>query len=302
MVKIRFRRTTMRLLGIGLTILVIVLLANCSVYRSLSEVSHEADRLVDQKLVRSTITESQNLPIYTVTRNSPTPLADIAPRLVFVHGTPGDWTIFAKQLADDKVAAQAELVAIDRPGWSNSAIGDYQFLTFEQQAQYLEPLLERWSADRPLILVGHSYGASLVVGLTMRYSKWVDGVVAIAGDLTPEYRKPRWYNHLGASTLIYQLLPRAWKGANDEVMALREEMAALQNNWSDLAVPVWVIQGGKDSLVDKRNADFAKQLTTASTIEVLYGEKFGHLVHVTHPKLVNSLLLDAIKTVSGNKP
>jgi pimeloyl-ACP methyl ester carboxylesterase len=191
------------------------------------------------------------------------------------------------------------MVAIERPGWNRSSFEDYRHLSFAEQGEYLEPLLRQLAQDGPLILVGHSYGASLVVGLSMLYPDIPAATVAIAGDLTPAYREPRWYNRLADTGLVYWLLPTMWKGANDEVLALHDEMAALQDQWQQLETPVWVIQGDKDSLVDKRNAEFAKQLQTAGTVEVLHGEDFGHVVHITHYEMVNQLLYDVIDTVTS---
>ena len=150
-----------------------------------------------------------------------------------------------------------------------------------------------------LYVVGHSFGASLVPRIAMDFPEVVDGVVVIAGDLSDEYPAAHWYNQLADWRAVSWILPGDMKKANREVMALNPSLGKMMPLWSDLHVPVMVIQGEKDGLVDPRHADFAEALQTKDLVKVERFPDAGHLVHLTHSDEVNALLLDFFQSVSG---
>ena len=91
------------------------------------------------------------------------------PAVLFVHGTPGRWGDFVHFLADPQLQRDAYLVSLDRPGWGDSPFAQTpRRVILALQSRSLGPLLERLadaSAGCGVVLVGHSLGGSLVVGL-----------------------------------------------------------------------------------------------------------------------------------------
>ncbi len=66
--------------------------------------------------------------------------------------------------------------------------------------------------------------------------------------------------------------------------------------WKNIMCPVIIIQGGKDSLVDHRNAMFAKQmLTSAPSVEIVYKEGMNHFVPWTNPELIREAILKMLQ-------
>lgn len=98
--------------------------------------------------------------------------AGAGPAVVFVHGLPGTAQDF------DDVAAllpRRHTIAFDRPGFGFSSGG---FHPFAEQLATLHTLLARLHVARP-ILVGHSYGGTLVLAYAARYPDEVRGLVLI---------------------------------------------------------------------------------------------------------------------------
>jgi pimeloyl-ACP methyl ester carboxylesterase len=56
--------------------------------------------------------------------------------------------------------------------------------------------------------------------------------------------------------------------------------------WKEINIPVVVVQGGKDILVDHRNADFAKRMIINAPVEIMYKEDMNHFVPWSDPDLI----------------
>lgn len=213
---------------------------------------------------------------------------------VWVHGTPGSWKDIGKLLIDEGFLSKVLLVSLDRPGWGNSQLKTNPGILpgFDDQTRLMAPLLIRLHQeypDAPLILVGHSWGGSLVPYIASEYPELVDGVIVLAGGLDPALVKPRWYNKAG--TLIYPLLSKSMQGANDEVYALSRQLEGMSNRWASLNMPVIVVQGDKDSLVDPDNALYAEQRLNPANSHVLRLPNQGHLLQIERTDLIARCIL-----------
>ena len=124
------------------------------------------------------------------------------PTIVFVHGAQGSWRSLSRVMDQPELQQRARLVSIDRPGWGGSPLLDKETEgSFTEQVKLIEPLLARLksTADgQPLILVGHSYGASISSYIAYKHPQLVDGLLMASGAIGPELGKPRWYNRAAA--------------------------------------------------------------------------------------------------------
>ncbi|MGN6373050.1 MAG: alpha/beta fold hydrolase [Solirubrobacteraceae bacterium] len=92
--------------------------------------------------------------------------------VLLIHGLPGT--------ADDFDAVTPLLtghrtVAIDRPGFGYSSGG---YVPFDRQLQAIHELIAKLHLGRPVI-VGHSYGGTVALGLAERYPRDVRGLVLV---------------------------------------------------------------------------------------------------------------------------
>ncbi|MFK7981591.1 MAG: hypothetical protein AB8G86_16530 [Saprospiraceae bacterium] len=60
------------------------------------------------------------------------------------------------------------------------------------------------------------------------------------------------------------LIPKALRVCNQEILPLEGELRKMLPLWETIRIPVTVIQGEKDNLVPKGNADFAKKILVNS--------------------------------------
>lgn len=218
--------------------------------------------------------------------------------VIFIHGTPGSWHAFAHYLADTDLSQRLKMIAIDRPGFGKSDAGNL-VLSLSAQASLLLPLLEMNDSGCGVILVGHSLGAPVAVRLAMDFPGKVSSLILIAPSLDPDLEAPRWFNRLAELSAISWLVPSELMLANQEVMALQDELTQMLPLWDTIDIPVIVIQGNKDNLVDPANADFAEH-KMRKKLKVVRVDDGGHFILWKQPALIKSELVKLVETQSSN--
>jgi pimeloyl-ACP methyl ester carboxylesterase len=197
------------------------------------------------------------------------------PRIVFIHGSPGDWKAFADYLGDAQLHEYGTLVAVDRPGFGASGRGQV-VADLREQARLLAPLL--LGEDAPGIVVGHSLGGAIALRLALDYPERVRGVLLIAASVAPQLEAPRWYNRLASWKLVQWLLPSELVDSNRELFGLQAQLAALDADLPALKAPVYVVQGMRDELVDPRTADYLQGALAGARNRIWRMENDGHFV------------------------
>jgi uncharacterized protein len=143
-------------------------------------------------------------------------------------------------------------------------------------------------------VVGHSLGGPLAVWMAIDAPDKVCGVVSIAGSLSSRYEEPRWYNLMADASVLRWAVPSEMVWSNQEMMALSGELARLESTAGQLRVPVTVIQGGKDSLVDPKTVDEFEKRAPAAWLKIKNLPNETHFVLWEKPQIV----VDAIKDMS----
>lgn len=204
--------------------------------------------------------------------------------ILFLHGTPGSWTAFGYYLSDERLASRLNMVAVDRPGFGQSDYGNLM-PSLAEQSKVLKPLVDRLAQNCGVVLVGHSLGAPLAVRMAMDYPGKIAALVLVAPSLDPDLEKPRWYNKIADYAVVSWLLPTELVLANREVMVLPRELEEMLPSWNTLDLPITVIQGEKDKLVHRDNADFAEKMVPQG-LRVVRLEEAGHFVLWKQPELI----------------
>jgi pimeloyl-ACP methyl ester carboxylesterase len=212
-----------------------------------------------------------------------------SPMLLFLHGSPGDWKAWSYFLRDQQLASYGQRLAVDRPGFGASQPGAIM-PGLRQQAALLAAFIP---PGRKAIVVGHSLGGPLAAWLAIDFPDKVCAAVSIAGSLSSRYEAPRWYNHLAEWTVVQWALPKEMVWSNREMMPLSAQLQELETMWSQLRVPLVLLQGGKDSLVDPRTVNEVQALAPKSHLKVLVYPDESHFLLWEKPQLV----VDAIRAV-----
>lgn len=121
----------------------------------------------------------------------------------------------------------------------------------------------------------------------MDHPDQVAGVLLLAPSIAPALEHPRWFNHL-ADTWLARALKGTWLqrqfadddlfNSNDEIMPLVAELSAIEPHWQRLTMPLVVVQGMKDTLVNPRTADYAEQTLPKPNTRVIRLPEHDHFL------------------------
>jgi len=214
----------------------------------------------------------------------------LKPLVLFIHGSPGSLSAFIDFLADSSLLKKALLITADRPGFGYSNFGLAEH-SLQKQAEALKPILESHKKNRPIILVGHSLGGPLIARMAADYPDLVDGLIIVAGSIDPALEpNETWFRAPLATPFLSWILPRSFRASNDEIYQLKPQLEEMLPLWASIKCPVTVIQGGKDSLVDPRNADFAKKMLINAKIEFILPPNVDHFIPWSNPELIDAAI------------
>lgn len=216
-----------------------------------------------------------------------------APRVLFVHGSPGTWEAWRRFLSDPALAGAARLLAPDRPGFGGSGRGHAE-PSLARQSAALAAVLES-EPGPPAVVVGHSLGGPIAVRLAMDRPDLVASLLLIAPSVDPELERRRWFNVAGSWRLIQLLLPIDWVVSNRELWPLREELETMTPRWSEIRCPVRLVQGTDDRLVPAANADFVERVLAGRDLVVRRYPGAGHFLLWERPETVTSPLLGLLR-------
>ncbi|MDX1737226.1 MAG: alpha/beta hydrolase [Alphaproteobacteria bacterium] len=182
--------------------------------------------------------------------------------IIFVHGTPGSAQTWADVLG--QVPDEFRYISFDRLGFGEEG-NDIAETSLAQHAESLLAIAEQVTDKKP-ILVGHSYGGPVVVQAALDYPDRFSGIVVAAGALDPALEEIHILQHVGNLWPISHLLPATIGNANQELMALKDELNKLKPRLNNLSVPVAIVHGEVDELVPVENVSFMKTHFPQQTI------------------------------------
>ncbi|MGS2717352.1 alpha/beta fold hydrolase [Eionea flava] len=209
------------------------------------------------------------------------------PTLIIIHGTPGDWRQYSRYLFNESLLAAYRVVVIDRPGWGESILGDdLTYADFSQQAMIIAQLLSQLKSEsqQPIVLMGHSLGASLAPQIAIDFPKLVDGLLLFAGTLDPALAHPRWFNYIARLPFSSWVIGDRLYKANQEIFALEDNIMQMSQRWSALQAVTFVVQGTADELVYPENIDYAARTLPSEITTTITLDNEGHLFPMTRPK------------------
>jgi pimeloyl-ACP methyl ester carboxylesterase len=223
--------------------------------------------------------------------------------VVMIHGTPGSWESFKYVLGNTKLQPKNHLISVDRLDWGESQPQlESSSPSFKLQTEAIKTIIQS-ATTKPVILVGHSLGASLAPKIAMDNPDLVAGLILVSGTLNPELGKPRWYNKVAGLWISKWLVPNNLLKSNDEIYALKDGLNSMSDNWSQLKIPVVVIQGTKDKLVDPDNVNYVKKKLAhlGGKLTIVEVNKAGHFIPWEHTeKIVSAIELVNKKIITAN--
>ncbi len=214
--------------------------------------------------------------------------------IIFIHGAPGRWEGFRKQLDDSSLHNKFHLIAPDRPGYGQSYYKrKYRKTNLILQAELLEKVLELNLSGAKAILVSRSYGAPIAAYMAYRSPEKYSKLIMMAPAINPNAEKFFKFSKYGKWPPFRWIIPKRFKTATDEKYDHIKELCDIEHIWQELKVPTIIMYGGKDWVVTPENFEYAKQ-----TINPLFLKKAilipeaGHRISRSHSELLKEQILD----------
>lgn len=215
------------------------------------------------------------------------------PVVLFIHGAPSSLSFFNAFFKDTTLLNRARLVAVDRPGYGYSDFGWVE-TSIVRQAEFLQPLIDRYRRAPFLMVVGSSYGGSVSARLAMNNPGRVDHVVFVSSALGPGLERTYPISYFADSPLIRWVVPTLLRLANDEKLAHRRALEAILPDWPKVRAGITMLHGQRDELVYPANVLFAqKQLVNARVKRFLLPEN-RHDIVFNKREYMTQILLDIL--------
>jgi pimeloyl-ACP methyl ester carboxylesterase len=257
--------------------------------------------------------------------------------LVLLHGNGSMIQDFAASGLIEMAAEKYRVIVFDRPGYGYSSRPRGRAWTPQAQACLLHRALEQIGVSRAVVL-GHSWGTSVAVALACKYPETVARLVLAAGYYYPSMRADviglslpaipvlgdimRHTISPLAARLLWPLLmrrifrpaavpgkfarfptemavrPSQLRASAEESFLMIPDALGYQNTYADLPMPVVIVAGDKDRLVDmdKQSSRLHRELKHSSFYRV---SGAGHMVHQTATAVVMAAIDQTSRGASG---
>jgi pimeloyl-ACP methyl ester carboxylesterase len=252
--------------------------------------------------------------------------------VVLLHGNMTQIEELAVSGLPDLVAERYHMVAFDRPGYGRSERTRDRVWTPAAQADLLDEAFRRLGLERPVV-VGHSFGTIVALELALRHPETVAGLVLLSGYYFPTARvdvpllSPPAIPVVGdvlrhtVSPLLGRLgwpglrrllfgpapapagfdslkglllRPEQIRASASESAVMVPTVAALQEHYGELRMPVVIAAGADDRFVGTEAQSVRLHETLpGSELRVIPGA--GHMVHHTAPHAVMAAVDDAVR-------
>ena len=168
-------------------------------------------------------------------------------------------------------------------------------ISLEAQGKILATLLQPDALGNLPILVGHSYGATLAAWMAAEYPEKVGAIFLLAGSMTHLLDRPYLLQRWGVHPPWRWLIPGGMRKANDEVVALDDELVGFEEKMRSITAPVVVLQGRKDFLVSYKNLRvIRKNMINSAKIDITLLQDAGHFLPWNYTEQVKYLIQKAV--------
>ncbi len=192
------------------------------------------------------------------------------PTLVFVHGTIGSCTDFARYMSDSLLQTKANMISYDRIGYNYQDKNNVQeSIAFERDM--LEDLTKNLNPKKT-ILVGYSYGGPIALSTKKRFKKVILCAPAVYSKVEPM----PWMLNFYKWKFTNWLVPYIWKQASKEKMSHSTDLQNFENDWKSTPNTIVSIHGDADWIVPYSNSEFLKKQFPSEKFDLITIEGAGH--------------------------
>jgi pimeloyl-ACP methyl ester carboxylesterase len=255
------------------------------------------------------------------------------PVLVLIHGNGVYGSDFEASGLLERAAEHYRVIVFDRPGFGYSERPRSRIWTPQAQARLLHHALQEIGVDSAIV-VGHSIGTLVALSMALDVPDFVRGLVLLSGYYYPSLRPdvpllaPPALPLIGdlmrytisplSSRMLWRPLAKAmfaprpvpdsfsrlpvWmmlrpgqvRAASADNTLMIPAALALSRRYAELKVPVTLVSGTQDRVVDPgHNSERLHERIAGSELKLQPG--VGHMTHYAHPDQV----MEAIEEIAG---
>jgi pimeloyl-ACP methyl ester carboxylesterase len=235
------------------------------------------------------ILKGEKYKLYTATFG-----ADTLQPLIFIHGAPGRWEGWTKQLDDTSYHTKFHLLASDRPGYGFSYHRrKHKKVTIEKQAEIIEKSLALNQSSKKAILVGRSYGAPVAAYMAIQNPDKYAKLIMMAPAIDPDNEKFFKFSKYGKWPVLRWFLPNRFVTAAFEKYDHIEELRRIEPIWEKISIPTVVMYGGNDWVVTRENFEYAKRkMGEGENRKYIFIPEAGHRISRSHSELLKEVILE----------
>lgn len=209
-------------------------------------------------------------------------------KVLFIHGSPGDWTSWSGLMTDSSLLANFFMISFDRPGYGGTTIDPQADLAEHGRAAIA--IMEQFGPNEKFIIAGHSYGGAVVGQVLVSAPERVEKAILAAPAISPDHQEARWYNKMARLKLINMLIGKDMRSSNVEMIGLSESLRNIEDSFPLVQTPQVFIHGEKDILVPYATVDYWQSHKMPSVDYVLRAD-MNHFVPFSDPDLIIKALL-----------
>lgn len=285
--KKRWIKIVLKVIGYGLIVLVLII--SFLLYRFTKPISDQAiiEKFEDssnQPIIDSFYYKDKKVRLIKMQKKIDNDL----PTIVFVHGSPGSSMDFKKYLKNAELNKKANLIAYDRIGYSNTNIGEV-LNSIKEEVEVLHFLINKIDPKK-VILVGYSYGGTVIMADSKNYKKKIALAAAVRGDLEPMF----WLLNIYKWCTTRPLVPKILQAAASEKYRHINELVTIENHWNISESKVLSIHGTSDRIVPFQNSLFLKKIMDKGKFELLTIEDGNHALVWNQFDLINKEILKSL--------
>jgi len=271
---------------VGASLLILVLIFSIGIFQF-------SKRKSDKKIIKTFQKESaqvfikhinfktKDIRVLTMQKELDTTLST----LVFVHGSPGAALDFKKYLVDKALNKAYNIIAYDRIGYSDVATGEV-LNSVADEVKVLDEVIKNIEANK-IVLIGYSYGGTIVLASTKNFKKKIILAGAVKGDLEPMF----WALNIYKWKLTRPLVPKVFQAASKEKLEHVTELPYYENKWNISEASILSIHGKKDRIVPFENSLFLQEKIDKNKFNLIAIDKGNHSLVWTNFELIKNEIL-----------
>ncbi|MDN3642321.1 alpha/beta hydrolase [Lutimonas halocynthiae] len=278
---------------IGWTLLGVFVIATYLIYTftspsSEAEIIEKFEDDIRQPTISYTLFKGHNVRLVGMQKE----MDSLLPTLFFVHGSPGSSMDFKRYLKDSTLNSLANIISYDRIGYGPERTGEV-LNTLQEEVDLLHQLLDGMDVTK-VVLVGYSYGGTVVMASDLHYKKKIALAAAVKGDLEPMF----WAMNLYSWQLTRPLIPKVFRGASIEKFRHVTELSQYAERWGLSKSKVLSIHGKEDFIVPFENSIYLQNQIGKTKFTLIPLEEGNHSLIWTNFELIKTEL---IKSLSKNE-